>query len=350
MTISLPSGTSAQYVELSFTANTGWSRGAALGVRDLPRHRRRRDHPARHRALSASPTSVSFGSQAVGSTSAAQTVTVSNPGTAAATVSSVSGGRPVRRDQHLRDLDRRGRLVHGERDLHAHRGGRGLRRACRWPATPPRPLTVALSGTGTSPATAACRPRRPRSRSPARRSGPPARRRPSRSPTPGPQRPRCRRSASPGPFSQTNTCGTSLAAGGTCTVSVNFAPTAAGAATGTLSVNSSAPGSPLTVALSGTGTSRRHRGAVGLADLGVVRQPGGRVHQRGAERHDHQHRHRRGHDVVDRRDRRRSARPTTAAPRSRPAPPAPSASSSPRPRPGRRPGRCRSTAAPPAAR
>jgi F5/8 type C domain len=36
---------------------------------------------------------------------------------------------------------------------------------------------------------------------------------------------------------------------------VSFAPTAAGSATGTLSVNSSAPGSPLTVALSGTGTS-----------------------------------------------------------------------------------------------
>jgi hypothetical protein len=36
---------------------------------------------------------------------------------------------------------------------------------------------------------------------------------------------------------------------------VSFAPTAAGAATGTLSVNSSAPGSPLTVALSGTGVS-----------------------------------------------------------------------------------------------
>jgi hypothetical protein len=58
-----------------------------------------------------------------------------------------------------------------------------------------------------------------------------------------------------GPFSETNNCGTSLAAGGSCTVSVTFAPTAAGSASGTLSVNSSAPGSPLTVALSGTGTA-----------------------------------------------------------------------------------------------
>ena len=58
-----------------------------------------------------------------------------------------------------------------------------------------------------------------------------------------------------GPFGESNNCGTSLAAGASCTVGVTFAPTAAGAATGTLSVNSSAPGSPLTVALTGTGTS-----------------------------------------------------------------------------------------------
>jgi F5/8 type C domain len=58
-----------------------------------------------------------------------------------------------------------------------------------------------------------------------------------------------------GPFGESNNCGTSLAAGASCTVGVTFTPTAAGAAAGTLSVNSSAPASPLTVALSGTGVS-----------------------------------------------------------------------------------------------
>ena len=58
-----------------------------------------------------------------------------------------------------------------------------------------------------------------------------------------------------GPFSQTNTCGSSIAAGGSCTVSVKFAPTSGGPLTGTLSLASSAPGSPLTVALSGTGVT-----------------------------------------------------------------------------------------------
>jgi F5/8 type C domain/Pectate lyase superfamily protein/Abnormal spindle-like microcephaly-assoc'd, ASPM-SPD-2-Hydin len=146
VTISLPSGTSAEYVQLSFTGNTGWS-AAQLSEFEIFSGGGGSTGPS---ALTASPTSLSFGSQPTGSTSAAQTVTVSNPGSSAATVSSVSAGAP---------------------------------------------------------------------------------------------------------FAETNTCGGSIAAGGSCTVSVTYAPTATGASTGTLSVASSAPGSPLTVALTGTGTS-----------------------------------------------------------------------------------------------
>ena len=58
-----------------------------------------------------------------------------------------------------------------------------------------------------------------------------------------------------GDFAQTNTCGSSLAAGASCTVNVTFTPTATGARTGTLSIASNAPGSPATVALTGTGAS-----------------------------------------------------------------------------------------------
>ena len=54
-----------------------------------------------------------------------------------------------------------------------------------------------------------------------------------------------------GDFAQTNTCPATLAAGATCTASVTFRPTAAGARTGALTVNSNA--SPLTVGLTGTG-------------------------------------------------------------------------------------------------
>jgi len=145
VTISLPAGTSAQYVQLSFTANTGWSAAQLSELEVFPGG----GSPGGS-ALTASPSSLSFPATATGSASAAQAVTVSNPGTSPATVS---------------------------------------------------PATVS------------------------------------------------------GPFTQASTCGTSIPAGGSCTISVTFAPTAAGPASGTLTVASSAPGSPLAIALSGTGTS-----------------------------------------------------------------------------------------------
>ncbi|HYZ52077.1 MAG TPA: discoidin domain-containing protein [Streptosporangiaceae bacterium] len=146
VTISLPSGTSARYVRLSFTGNTGWNAAQLSEFEVFPGG----GGSGSGSALTASPSSLSFGNTAVGSTSSAQTVTVSNPNNTAVSVSQ-----------------------------------------------------LAVSG----------------------------------------------------PFGQTNTCGASIPANGSCTVSVTFAPTAAGAASGTLSVASSAPGSPLTVALSGTGTT-----------------------------------------------------------------------------------------------
>jgi hypothetical protein len=99
--------------------------------------------------LTATPTSLTFGSVVVGSTSAAQTVTITNTGTAAAAISGISAGAP---------------------------------------------------------------------------------------------------------FAQTNTCGGSVAAGGSCTASVTFKPTSNGSASASLTVSSNATDPTLTVALSGTGT------------------------------------------------------------------------------------------------
>ena len=52
-----------------------------------------------------------------------------------------------------------------------------------------------------------------------------------------------------------NTCGTSLAASSSCTISITFTPTAVGSATATLSVADNASGSPQTSSLTGTGTA-----------------------------------------------------------------------------------------------
>lgn len=55
-------------------------------------------------------------------------------------------------------------------------------------------------------------------------------------------------------FSQTNTCGSSVAAGASCNISVTFKPAGINTRTATLSINDSAAGSPQTVTLTGTGT------------------------------------------------------------------------------------------------
>jgi hypothetical protein len=60
--------------------------------------------------------------------------------------------------------------------------------------------------------------------------------------------------AATGPFAQTNTCGTTVNPGASCTISVVFKPTTIGPATGSVSITDNAPGSPQQVKLKGTGT------------------------------------------------------------------------------------------------
>jgi hypothetical protein len=148
VTINLPSGTNEQYLQLSFTANTGWSAAQVSEFEIFPGSGTTTGGGG-SATLTASPSSLSFGSEATGSTTAAQTVTVNNTGSAAAAVSGVT------------------------------------------------------AGTG---------------------------------------------------FGETNTCGASIAAGASCTVSVTFSPTAAQAYSANLTVSSNATNSTLTVALTGTGT------------------------------------------------------------------------------------------------
>ncbi|HEX4705707.1 MAG TPA: choice-of-anchor D domain-containing protein, partial [Pseudonocardiaceae bacterium] len=133
--------TTAWWVRVNITANTGWPAGQISDFEVFPS-----GGGSTSPTLSANPTSLTFGSQAVNTSSGTQSVTVSNTGTAAASVTGVTTS---------------------------------------------------------------------------------------------------------GDFSQTNNCGTSIAAGASCAANVTFRPTASGTRTGTLSVNGSA--GTLSVALSGTG-------------------------------------------------------------------------------------------------
>jgi hypothetical protein len=56
-----------------------------------------------------------------------------------------------------------------------------------------------------------------------------------------------------GDFAATSTCGTSVAAGESCTINVTFTPSVVGACSGAVTITDSAPGSPHTLALDGLG-------------------------------------------------------------------------------------------------
>ncbi len=56
-------------------------------------------------------------------------------------------------------------------------------------------------------------------------------------------------------FAQTNACGTALAAAATCTINVTFTPATAGARSAQLQITDNATGSPQSVALAGTGAA-----------------------------------------------------------------------------------------------
>lgn len=61
--------------------------------------------------------------------------------------------------------------------------------------------------------------------------------------------------AATGDFHETNTCGSSVQGGGSCTISVTFTPTSTGSLKGKVSITDNASGSPQTVSLSGIGTA-----------------------------------------------------------------------------------------------
>lgn len=82
--------------------------------------------------------------------------------------------------------------------------------------------------------------------------------------------------AASGDYAETNSCGTSVAAGASCQISILFTPTASGTRAGSLTVSDDASGSPHTVSLTGNGSaapaagSATPSGTYSIAVLGTV--------------------------------------------------------------------------------
>jgi hypothetical protein len=197
-----------------------------------------------------SPTSLSFGNQAQGTTSAPKTVTLTNSGAGALTISSITTT-----GDYAKTHDCPGSLAAGAFctiNVTFHPTGSGTREGTLTIVdnAPGSPHSVTLTGSGLGPAV-------------------------TLSPTSltfgslgvgvtsSPQTVTLTNSGAgaltirgitpSGDFAQTNNCVSPVAVGGSCTISVTFTPTVGGTRNGTISIADDAPSSPHTVALTGTG-------------------------------------------------------------------------------------------------
>jgi hypothetical protein len=207
---------------------------------------------------SLSPTSLSFGSQTINTTSAARTVTLTNTGTGTMTISSTSL-TGTNASNFMRTTTCGSTLAAGARCTFSVTfkptavGSRTATLSISDNATG-SPHTVALSGTGTgpvaslSPTSISFGSQAINTTSAARtvtltNTGTATMTITSISIT----------GTNASNFTRTTTCGSSLSFGASCTISVTFRPTVRAARAATLSVTDNASGSPHTVALSGTG-------------------------------------------------------------------------------------------------
>jgi hypothetical protein len=211
--------------------------------------------PFPNSSVTVAPSALNFGSVATGSTSSAQTVTVSNPTGSAASVSSISANGDFAQTNTCGSSIAAGASC--TVSVKFTPTAAGARTGTLTVSAGGITNAVSLSGTGTTSgggsATLSASPASVAFGSAAVGSTTAAQ---SVTVTNTGSAAASVSSVSAGaPFAETNTCGSSIAAGASCTVSVKFTPTATGGASANLTVASNATNPSLTVALTGTGTS-----------------------------------------------------------------------------------------------
>jgi hypothetical protein len=146
VSITLPAGSNYQYLELSFTGNTGWS-AAQVSEFEIFAGSQSGSGSA---TFAASPTSLSFGNQTAGTSSAAHSVTVTDSGSTAASLSSISTAAPFAQTNNCGSTLAAGAsctvsLTFTPAAAQAYTGTLTVAGSAT-----NSPLTVSLSGTGTS--------------------------------------------------------------------------------------------------------------------------------------------------------------------------------------------------------
>ncbi|HEX8997895.1 MAG TPA: N,N-dimethylformamidase beta subunit family domain-containing protein [Ktedonobacterales bacterium] len=216
-------------------------------------------------AVSLSPTSLSFGSVAIGTTSAVQSVTLTNSGNAALSISNIALS-----GTNAADFAQTNTCPTGTNTLAA-----GANCAISVTFTPTQnasesasvqitdnaagsPQSVSLSGTGYTPAPAvSLTPTSLSFGSVTTNTSSAAQSITLKNTGTAPLTISgiALSGTNADQFSQTNTCPASLAAGGTCSISVVFSPTVAQSDSASVQVSDNASGSPHSASLSGTGVA-----------------------------------------------------------------------------------------------
>lgn len=203
---------------------------------------------------SVSPTSLSFGSQATGSTSAAQSVTLTNTGTGALSITSIAASGPFTQTNNCGATLNTGSNCKVQVSFAPTTSGDAAGTLTIADNATAGAQSVSLSGTGVAPTFIASLAPGSLSFSPQVVNTASAAQSLTLTNT-GTADLSITSIVASGPFTQTNTCGATLPAGGNCKVQVVFAPSLAGDATGMLTVTDNATAGPQVVALSGTGVA-----------------------------------------------------------------------------------------------
>ena len=202
--------------------------------------------------VSLSPASLTFPAQLVGTSSSAQSVTLSNTGSAVLSITSITtSGDFSQTNTCGASLAASASCTLSVTFTPTASGSRSGSLTITDNASPAT-QTVSLTGTGTLPVVSLS----PASLTfPAQQVGTSSKAQLVTLKNTGSATLRITRITVSGDFSQTNPCGSSVAVGASCTLSVTFKPTAAGTRTGAVTITDNATPSTQTISLTGTGTA-----------------------------------------------------------------------------------------------
>lgn len=199
-------------------------------------------------AASLAPASLIFGGQSAGTTSSAQAITLSNSGTGAMSISSITTSGDFAQTNNCGSSVGAGASCIINVTFTPTAGGTRTGTLSVSDNATGSPHTASLSGTGLTPSVSLS----PGSLAFAGQAlGTSSGGQSVTLTNTGAGALSISSMTATGDFAQTSSCGNSLAAGASCNINVTFTPTAAGLRTGTLTVNDNAPGSPRSVSLSG---------------------------------------------------------------------------------------------------